>query len=183
MPGPGCHGITLHRGADRYPSHYLYSMESLDTKDTLSLEERREFLHLAASLAEKMRDSVSADELKRVKALCRSAMTRHDAVHDSHGLPKAIMALRAAHLFADSIDPDHNIIQAIVLYPLLEDEITDISTLRHQWGEDVASLLVGLSAVQKFSNKNNAVNQDNFRGLMLSLADDIRVIIIMIVKI
>lgn len=134
MPGPGCHGITLHRGADRYPSHYLYSMESLDTKDTLSLEERREFLHLAASLAEKMRDSVSADELKRVKALCRSAMTRHDAVHDSHGLPKAIMALRAAHLFADSIDPDHNIIQAIVLYPLLEDEITDISTLRHQWG-------------------------------------------------
>ncbi len=182
MPGPGCHGITLHRGADRYPSHYLYSMESLDTKDTLSLEERREFLHLAASLAEKMRDSVSADELKRVKALCRSAMMRHDAVHDSHGLPKAIMALRAAHLFADSIDPDHNIIQAIVLYPLLEDEITDISTLRHQWGEDVASLLVGLSAVQKFSNKNNAVNQDNFRGLMLSLADDIRVIIIMIVK-
>ena len=58
MPGPGCHGITLHRGADRYPSHYLYSMESLDTKDTLSLEERREFLHLAASLAEKMRELV-----------------------------------------------------------------------------------------------------------------------------
>ncbi len=36
--------------------------------------------------------------------------------------------------------------------------------------------------VGRFSNRNVAVNQDNFRGLMLSLADDIRVIIIMIVR-
>ncbi|MDE6811522.1 MAG: TGS domain-containing protein, partial [Muribaculaceae bacterium] len=71
---------------------------------------------------------------------------------------------------------------AILLHPMLEDEIFSISELRELWGEDVASLLVGIAAVERFSNKNNAVNQDNFRGLMLSLADDIRVIIIMIVK-
>ncbi|MDE6010251.1 MAG: HD domain-containing protein [Muribaculaceae bacterium] len=148
----------------------------------LSKEEKREFLQLASSLRSKMAGIVSPEEETRLMDLCRTAMKRHDAPHDLHGLPKAIQALKAAHLFADSIDPDHNIILAILLYPLLEDEIIDIRTLRKEWGEDVASLLVGLSSVERFSNKNNAVNQDNFRGLVLSLADDIRVIIIMIVK-
>lgn len=109
-------------------------------------------------------------------------MASHNAPYDSHGLPKAIQTLKAAHLFADSIEPDHNILLAIVLYPLLEDGICDILSLKREWGEDVASLLTGLSSVQRFSCRNNAVNQDNFRGLILSLADDIRVIIIMIVK-
>lgn len=40
----------------------------------------------------------------------------------------------------------------------------------------------GIETVAQFSDKRNLQNQDNFRGLMLSLADDIRVIIIMIVR-
>ena len=150
--------------------------------DTLDKDEKRELLALAKELEQKTQGVISADERKALHALCRKAMSGHDAPHDAHNLPKAIMALKTALLFADSIDVDHNIIAAILLYPLLADDIVDIASLRSQWGEDVASLLVGISAVEKFSNKNNAVNQDNFRGLMLSLADDIRVIIIMIVK-
>lgn len=151
-------------------------------KLSLSAEEKKEFLHLAKDLAVKMEGVSTPDEIRALHQLCRSAMKNHEAPHDSHGFPKAIQTLKAALLFADSIDRDHNIITAILLYPLLEDDIIDISSLRRQWGEDVASLLVGMSSVERFSNKNNAVNQDNFRGLMLSLADDIRVIIIMIVK-
>lgn len=157
-------------------------METQTSSDILTAAERRELIGLANSLRDKMAGSVSPDEISALRLLCRKAMAEHDAPHDSHGLPKAIMALKAAHLFADSIDPDHNIILAILLYPLIEDEFADIRDIRRDWGEDIASLLVGLSAVERFSNKNNAVNQDNFRGLMLSLADDIRVIIIMIVK-
>lgn len=157
-------------------------MENQTSPDTLSRADKRALINLVSSLRAKMAGSVSPEEERTLRLLCRKAMAGHDAPYDPHGLPKSIMALKAADLFADSIDPDHNIILAILLYPLLEDDIADIREIRHLWGEDVASLLVGLSAVERFSNKNNAVNQDNFRGLMLSLADDIRVIIIMIVK-
>ncbi|MDE6444886.1 MAG: HD domain-containing protein, partial [Muribaculaceae bacterium] len=91
-------------------------------------------------------------------------------------------ALRTALLFAQAIEPDHNILIAIGLYPLLSEGMAEIAEIRKDWGEDVAELLEGLSSVDRFSNKNNATNQDNFRGLMLSLADDIRVIIIMIIR-
>ncbi len=157
-------------------------MQTPHNPASLSAREKRELLQLASSLSARMKGIVSPDEERRIHQLCRMSMQSHDAPHDRHGLPKAILTLKAAHLFAEAIDPDHNIIIAILLYPLLEDDIIDISSLRRDWGDDVASLLVGLSSVEKFSNKNNAVNQDNFRGLMLSLADDIRVIIIMIVK-
>ncbi len=148
----------------------------------LTLAEKREFLSLCAQLEDAVKDSVSADEILRIKKLCRRAMRQNVAPRNEHGLPKAILALKSALLFNEAIDPDHNIILAILLHPYLEDDTLDIASLRKEWGQDVASLLVGISAVEKFSNKNNAVHQDNFRGLMLSLADDIRVIIIMIVR-
>ncbi len=160
----------------------LISSSSHDNISALSTSDKKDFLRLCRELEHLMQDVITPEDLKRLHHLCRSAMKSHDEAYDSHGLPKAILAIQSAILFAKQIDKDHNIILAILLYPLLEDDIIDIATLRKEWGEDIASLLVGLSAVEKFSNKNNAVNQDNFRGLMLSLADDIRVIIIMIVK-
>lgn len=153
-----------------------------ETTDILSKGEKREYLFLVKKFAHLTEGVMSTAERESLHSLCRKAMLEADAAHDAHGLPKALMALQTAILFAESIDADHNILAAIILYPLLEDEVADITSLKAEWGEDVASLLVGISAVEKFSNKNNAVNQDNFRGLMLSLADDIRVIIIMIVK-
>ena len=160
----------------------LNNTSLLNNSTSLSFSHRRQLLELARSLEHKMGDSLLPGDAETIRDLCVTAMNRHDAPYDAHGLPKAILALKAAVLFADSIDHDHNIIIAFLLSPLLEDEIIDISTVKNKWGEDIASLLVGVSAVEKFSNKNNAVNQDNFRGLMLSLADDIRVIIMMIVK-
>ena len=160
----------------------LNNTSLLNNTTSLSFSHRRQLLELARSLEHKMGDSLLPGDAEAIRDLCVTAMNRHDAPYDAHGLPKAILALKAAVLFADSIDHDHNIIIAFLLSPLLEDEIIDISTVKNKWGEDIASLLVGVSAVEKLSNKNNAVNQDNFRGLMLSLADDIRVIIMMIVK-
>ena len=157
-------------------------MPTPESPDTLTRTERREFLSLCRGLEAKMASVMDQGEIDRVRSQCLRAMDSGTPAHDAHGLPKSVMSLRTAHLFADSIDRDRNIVIAILLYPLLEDEITDISTLRHEWGEDIASLLVGLSAVEKFSSNNTAIHSDNFRGLLLSLADDIRVIIMMIVR-
>lgn len=153
-----------------------------DIASSLTHTEKRHILSLIHQLEKSVNDTVSEQEISKLNALCRSAMKAHDNPRNEHGLLKAVLSLKTALLFRDAIDADHNILIAILLHPLLEDGMLDIANLRKEWGEDIASLLVGISAVEKFSNKNNAVHQDNFRGLMVSLADDIRVIIIMIVK-
>ena len=149
--------------------------------DILSMPERRELVSLMQQTRRFTAERFTADEIASFRRLSTERM-RHSRAHDSKGLAKAIQAIKNALLFAEAIEPDHNILLAIGLYPMLSEGTFTIDDARKLWGDDVAGLLKGLKAVDKFSNKNNVVNQDNFRGLMLSLADDIRVIIIMIVR-
>ncbi|MFG6425975.1 MAG: TGS domain-containing protein [Muribaculaceae bacterium] len=153
------------------------------TTDRLSTAEKREFVTLLRDVSAYINPTRFTDNEKNAfLKMVYHSMHEDSPAHDPKGLPIAIMTLRWALLFAEAIEPDHNILLAIGLYPLLTYGHTDIMQIRKRWGEDVAGLLTGLSSVEKFSSKNNAVHQDNFRGLMLSLADDIRVIIIMIVR-
>lgn len=108
---------------------------------------------------------------------CRSGMS----AYDEKGLPRMIMALETADAFAHFIDADCNILQAILLCDFYGEAISK-KEVEETCGEDVAGMLHGIEQVVQYSSKRNVQNQDNFRGLMLSLADDIRVIIIMIVR-
>lgn len=150
--------------------------------DILTFPEKREIVSLLAQVKELAEGRFSPEEYGRFKQTVDKAMRASDAPHNAKGLSPAILSLKTALLFAQEIEPDHNILLAIGLYPLLSNGLADLEDIRKEWGEDVAALLEGLTAVERFSNKNSATNQDNFRGLMLSLADDIRVIIIMIVR-
>lgn len=150
--------------------------------DTLSISEKREIISLLNEMRKYTESRYDDEEISSFRKLMRNGMRESSSPHNEKNLCTAILTLRTALLFAEAIEPDHNILLAIGLYPLIQEGLTTPEKVKAQWGDDVAGLLKGLTSVDKFSNKNNVVNQDNFRGLMLSLADDIRVIIIMIVR-
>ncbi len=156
-------------------------MENLQV-EKLSRQELREVASLAIDINSRLLPHLSEDELSRFSQLLRNGMRRSVKPHSSRGISHAILALKTACAFADMVDPDHNILIAILLYPLYHEGLQQIETIRKEWGEDIAGLLEGIANVSKFSNRNSAHNQENFRGLMLALAHDIRVIIIMIVE-
>ncbi len=149
------------------------------TEDRLTFAELREAASLYKILTDKFNGVIDEPIRHSLRELFRKG--RHLPAHDRKGLPHLLMTLRTATVFADAIDADQTMILAILLQEAVEQELTDILSVRREFGEDVASILTGLSAVGRFSG-NNAVHQDNFRGLLISLADDIRVIIIMIVR-
>ena len=49
-----------------------------------------------------------------------------------------------------------------------------------EFGEDVAGIIRGLNRIQELYEKNPSVESENFRSLLLSFAEDMRVILIMI---
>ncbi|MDE6377597.1 MAG: HD domain-containing protein, partial [Duncaniella sp.] len=59
--------------------------------------------------------------------------------------------------------------------------VIEVSRVRELWDEDVEKLVNGLIKVSSLYGKQTVVKTDNFRRLLMALADDIRVIIIMIV--
>lgn len=150
--------------------------------DILNFLERREFITLARSLKDILAASFTSDEIGRYKSLLRKYVRLPLAAHDDKGLPVALMTLRTALAFAELVDPDRNIVIAILLHPLVRHGMISEEEVESNWGADISALHRGLDEVSRFENRNSATNQENFRGLIISLAHDIRVIIIMIVR-
>lgn len=155
---------------------------SEDIRDKLAIEEIREYFSIADRLAKSISGKFDKEEVIKFRKFARNNLALSHKAHTENNISEALHTLNTALLFAEAVEPDHNILIAIGLYPFLKEGLTDILSIKKDWGEDIAGLLTGLESVDRFSNKNNVVNQDNFRGLMLALADDIRVIIIMIIR-
>ena len=147
----------------------------------LSVREKEEFSSLIEEFRNKYSEHIKPEETERLLSLTKEAYKAGMSPYDPHGLPRALIVMKTLLLFASQVNPDHNCLLAIALYPLLQDGILDIISIKKEWGQDVASLLVAMMSVGRFSHKGGEADYDNLRGLMLSLADDIRVIIIMIV--
>ncbi|MDE7437054.1 MAG: TGS domain-containing protein [Muribaculaceae bacterium] len=150
--------------------------------DKLRGEELREFGKLVRDYHVLMRPLLNDEEYNKLRSTLLKGLRETHTVHSKRDIPLAILTLRTACAFAEMVDPDCNILIAISLYPLYRQRVLTLEEIAGDWGDDIAGLLDGLSNVTKFSNRNSAHNQDNFRGLMLALAHDIRVIIIMIVE-
>ena len=154
---------------------------SEDKSDRLTREEIREYFSLMHKLEHQITDVIPSSDVLILKQYIKDKIRLSHNAH-FYQVSELLLTLNSALLFAEAIEPDKNILISIFLYPFLKEGLLDIISIKRVWGEDIAGLLTGLESVDKFSNKNNVVNQDNFRGLLLALADDIRVIIIMIVR-
>lgn len=156
----------------------------MDTQiiDKLTIAERKELLTLSAELRDLMQSNLTADDFNNLENITARALRKPVPAHDSKGLPTAVMTVKTALAFAEMVDPDRNIIIAILLRPILLNGLRDETTLASLWGDDILKLVNGIGEVARLSGLNSATNQENFRGLILSLAHDIRVVIIMIVR-
>lgn len=152
------------------------------TTTNLSRAELQELITLSGNLQNIVCSQLSESDAQRLNSFLKRGLRKSQESRSQNGLSHAIMAAKSAMTFAEMVDPDINILLAILIYPLYNEGIITAQEIKDQGGEDVVALMEGISNVSKFSNRNSAHNQDNFRGLMLALAKDIRVIIIMIVE-
>ena len=70
---------------------------------------------------------------------------------------------------------------AILLNNFYRSSFLDIANVKTDWDDDIAKLVKGLLKVSTLYSRQAAVESENFRKLLLTFAEDIRVIIIMIV--
>lgn len=148
---------------------------------SLSSREVAHILRLVRLVSPHFKRFLTEEEQHRLHSRIKSLLKQSREAHDVHGICNAISTLETIRVFAEGIDPDRNILLAVLFFPFVDEGLITPEEVEAEWGADIAGLIRGLAKVIKYSTKNNAVHQDNFRGLLVSLADDIRVIIVMIV--
>lgn len=156
---------------------YAYPSE-LDAP--LCAREKKEIHKALKELIAAAGDCVSAEERKILHSMARRCPDA--ARRNEHAISRALLTLQTASLFARMVDADRNILLAILMVVPVDTGAVTIEEVSRQWGDDVAGLVKGYAKVAEFASRGTQVSQDNFRGLLLSLAQDIRVIIIMIAE-
>lgn len=149
--------------------------------ESLSETERARVRSLMRSVHPYISKNLTLPERRSLGDSLRRLMPASERKHDEHGVCNAISTLETIRLFAEKIDADRNILLAILFFPFVDEGLLTVEEVINDWGDDIGGLIKGMQKVIKYSSRNNAVHQDNFRGLLVSLAEDIRVIIIMIV--
>ena len=93
---------------------------------------------------------------------------------------KKKMASETAEILTEEIGLKGDAIDAVMLIPEIEFGKQTIEDVEKTHGESVVRILHGLQRIQQLYEKNPVVESENFRNLLLSFAEDMRVILIMI---
>lgn len=143
--------------------------------------EQVEIKILYRSILRSTLDVISSKDAALIRNIITSGINNGHIHRDRYGINPTLHTLQTSVLMCEKISPDRNIVIAILLYNLCKSEFITIDDIVKDWGEDIAKLIKGLLKVSTLYSKQAAVESDNFRKLLLTFADDIRVIIIMIV--
>lgn len=146
----------------------------------LTKDEREHITEQGRDLLRTMRGHIQPGDLRRIVESYAKAGSGV-LERDRFGFHPVVKSIRTSLALCELLDHDRNMVAAIMLAPLAKGGVITDEEVKAQWGDDVATLVRGLSKVESIYSRSASVESENFRKLLLTFAEDIRVIIIMIV--
>ncbi|MDE6125957.1 MAG: HD domain-containing protein, partial [Muribaculaceae bacterium] len=151
------------------------SVASLSDDELLALPR-----HYAA-LLRGVRDVALEGDARRMRLMLAKGAAEGHLTRDKFGNSHLLRSMQTAVAFCERVSPDRNIVAAILLHQLCRAGMTTEEQVASEWNEDVAKLVRGLQKATSLYTRGASVDSENFRRLLMTFAEDIRVIIIMIV--
>ena len=143
-------------------------------------EEKELTMTLYHRVQELVKDSLVEGDEQRMRHHLMRAIEEEQMHRDVFGLNPVLSGFQTAKLVVDEIGLKRDAVIAILLRPSVEEGYLTVDDVQAEFGESVARILRGLQKIQQLYQKNPVVETENFRNLLLSFAEDMRVILIMI---
>ncbi|MGQ1784217.1 MULTISPECIES: RelA/SpoT family protein [unclassified Saccharicrinis] len=146
------------------------SVSEIEEKELI----RQEFEYLV-SICPKCQTEAGFKLVKKAFELAREA---HKGVRRKSGEPYILHPLAVARIAAEEIGLGSTGVAAALLHDVIEDTDYTYEDLEAIFGNKVASIVDGLTKLSGVFDKNQSSQAENFRKLLLTMVEDIRVIII-----
>lgn len=143
-------------------------------------EEWNETMSLLTNIKESMADSLAEDDVKTLRAQIRTCMDEGTVTRDVFGVNPIMHGLQTAKIAIDEIGLGRDAVLATVIYSCIPNEKINLEEVATTYGESVAIIIRGLQKVRELYSRAPIVGSENFRNLLVSFAEDMRVILIMI---
>ena len=142
--------------------------------------EKNEALAILARLKEDIGDTLKPGDERKLHEHIINAISENKIQRDIFGLNPILHALQTAEIATHEIGLKRDGAIAVLLYNCVQHDMMGLDNIKNDFGQSVANIINGLIKVQSLYRKNPVVESENFRNLLLSFAEDMRVILIMI---
>ena len=125
--------------------------------------------------------SLSPADIKLIRLAFETAVDAHKEQRRKSGEPYILHPIAVAQIVADQIGLGATSIAAALLHDVVEDTFLTLEDIELMFGKSVAKIVDGLTKISKLSkDKRVSVQAENFKKMLLTMNDDVRVILIKI---
>jgi GTP pyrophosphokinase len=142
-------------------------------------EEKREILRRYRALLRVCHRSKSRADRMRIRKAFELSAEAHKDMRRKSGEPYIYHPIAVAKIAAEEIGLDTTSIVCALLHDTVEDTEITLDDIQNLFGKRERTIIDGLTKISGVSNYDNASDQaENFRKMLLTLSDDVRVILV-----
>ena len=146
--------------------------EDLERKEKSAI--LREYRHLLKTISYE----ITEDDTEVIRKAFEVALEAHSGVRRKSGELYIFHPLAVANIAKVEIGVDSVGIVCALLHDVVEDSNMTIQDMEDLFGKKVATIIDGLTKISEIFDQNTNLQAENFKKLILTLAQDVRVILI-----
>jgi len=150
-------------------------------KTTLVIDleaEKQEILKRYRALLRASKSTLQKGDKKEIRKAFEMALESHKDMRRKSGEPYIYHPIAVAQIAAEEIGLGTTSIVCALLHDVVEDTDITLDDIEREFGKKTARIIDGLTKISGVFDYNSSLQAENFRKMLLTLADDVRVILI-----
>lgn len=149
------------------------------TETKFDLEQENQLIRKEyRSLLRSLRKNVSQQEKKLIRQAFDLATESHKDMRRKSGEPYVLHPIAVARIVAEEMGLDATSVICALLHDTVEDTEVTLEEVEQTFNKEISRIVDGLTKIAGVFDLNSSIQAENFRKLLLTLNDDIRVILI-----
>ncbi|WP_291855061.1 RelA/SpoT family protein [Marinilabilia sp.] len=142
--------------------------------------ERKDILQSYKALLEVSEPIIHQGDVKMIREAIAVSLQKGRNIRRISGTPALLHSLEIARIVVEEIGLGRTSLICSLLYDVLRNGEITLEEIREQFDDHVVLIMEGLSKVADLYNRNTSIKTENFRKLLLTFAQDVRVILIIV---
>lgn len=140
--------------------------------------EKLEILKRYRALLRACKPTMQRGDKKEIRKAFDMALESHKNMRRKSGEPYIYHPIAVAQIAAEEIGLGTTSIVCALLHDVVEDTDITLEDIEREFGKKTAKIIDGLTKISGVFDYNSSLQAENFRKMLLTLADDVRVILI-----
>lgn len=142
-------------------------------------QENKEIVKAYRQLLRSIRRNLSKEDKSQIRSAFQLALEAHKNMRRKSGEPYIFHPLAVAQICAAEIGLGVTSVICALLHDTVEDTEITLDLIQLKYGEKVARIIDGLTKISGvFDQPDRSIQAENFKKMLLTLSDDVRVILI-----